>query len=266
LPHCCKNDLVLQHARLSDPVEVSSNTPELSHGHPMQEGRPAEFDAFGQNYSATIDRALAFSGMKVDFFTRVKVDYFVELLDSLRPPAARAEVIDVGCGVANSHPFLAGRIGKLAGVDVSEVCIAKAITQNPQNEYRLYDGSKLPFPDASFDAASAVCVFHHIPVAQRARLARDVRRVLRSGGLFAIFEHNPLNPLTTYVVNNCEFDKNAVLLRRSEAETLLNEAGFRDVGTQFILTLPAAGRVLRAVDKLFARVPLGAQYFTVGRV
>jgi SAM-dependent methyltransferase len=203
--------------------------------------------------------------MKVDFFARVKVDYFVELIDSLRPPAARAEVIDVGCGVANSHPLLAGRIRRLAGVDVSQACIAEAAAQNPQNEYRPYDGHNLPFPDASFDAASAVCVFHHIPVAQRVGLARDVRRVLRAGGMFVIFEHNPLNPLTMHVVNNCEFDKDAVLLRRRETETLLNEAGFRDVYTRFILTLPAKGRMLRAVDQLFARIPLGAQYFTVGR-
>jgi SAM-dependent methyltransferase len=124
----------------------------------------------------------------------------------------------------------------------------------------------LPYPDANFDAASAVCVFHHIPIEQRVTLARDVRRVLRSGGLFAIFEHNPLNPLTRHVVNNCEFDKDAVLLQRRETESLLDEAGFHDVNTRFILTLPAKGRLLRAMDQLFVRISLGAQYFTVGRV
>jgi SAM-dependent methyltransferase len=123
----------------------------------------------------------------------------------------------------------------------------------------------LPYPGGSFDAASAVCVFHHVPVANRVHLAQDVRRVLRAGGLFAIFEHNPLNPLTMHVVNNCEFDKDAVLLRRRETESLIEKAGFRDVDTRFILTLPAKGRIPRGVDRLFARIPLGAQYFTVGR-
>jgi SAM-dependent methyltransferase len=233
--------------------------------HPMQEGTPAEFDAYAWNYREKVNRVLAFSGMQVDFFTRVKVDYLVELIGSLRPPAARAEVIDVGCGVANSHPHLAGRIGRLTGVDVSQACIAKAAALNPQNEYRPYDGLNLPFPDASFDAASAVCVFHHIPVAKRVRLARDVRRVLRASGLFAIFEHNPLNPLTLHMVNKCGFDKDAILLRSQDTETLLDEAGFRDVDTRFILTVPARGRMLHAVDQLFSRLPLGAQYFTVGR-
>lgn len=231
----------------------------------MQTNTPGEFDAYDQTYSETVDRALAFSGLKVDFFTRVKAAYFVDLIDILRPPSARADVIDIGCGVANSHPLFAGRFGKLVGVDVSQACLIKAATQNPQNQYTPYDGLHLPYPDASFDAASAVCVFHHIPIAQRVPLASDVRRVLRAGGLFAIFEHNPLNPLTMHVVNNCEFDKDAILLRRQETEGLLVQAGFRDVDTRFILTLPAQGRMLRAIDRFFGRLPLGAQYFTVGR-
>lgn len=225
----------------------------------------SEFDAYDQTYDDTVNRAIAFTGLTVDFFTRVKVEYFLDLIEALRPPARRADVIDVGCGIAISHPLLADRVGRLVGVDVSTACIAKAADQNPGNEYKPFDGLNLPYRDGSFDAASAVCVFHHVPVTERVRLAMDVRRVLRSGGLFAIFEHNPLNPLTMHVVNNCEFDKNAILLRRQETESLLRQAGFCDISSRFIVTIPAAGRMLRAVDRLFGRIPIGAQYFTVAR-
>jgi len=231
----------------------------------MRKTDASEFDAYHQTYDNTVNRAIAFTGLSVDFFTRAKVEYFVELIEALRPPAGRADVIDIGCGVAISHPLLAGRVGRLVGVDVSTACIAKAADQNPGNEYAPFDGFNLPYPEESFDVASAVCVFHHVPVTDRMRLAMDVRRILRTEGLFVIFEHNPLNPLTMHVVNNCEFDQNAILLRRQETEALLREAGFREVSTRFILTIPAAGRMLRAVDRLFARIPAGAQYFTVGR-
>jgi SAM-dependent methyltransferase len=231
----------------------------------MQTNAPAEFDAYDQNYNETVDRAIAFSGLNVDFFTRVKVEYFIELLGSLGSSVAYAEVLDVGCGVANSHPLLAGRVGRLAGVDVSKASLVKAAAQNPENEYRSYDRLNLPYADASFDAASAVCVFHHVPIGERVGLARDIRRVLRSGGLFVIFEHNPLNPLTTHVVNNCEFDKDAVLLRRQETEMLLKEAAFTQIYSRFILTVPARGPILRKIDRLFSKMPIGAQYFTVGR-
>jgi SAM-dependent methyltransferase len=225
----------------------------------------AEFDAHARSYSEDVNRALAFTGFKVDFFTRVKADDFVELLDTLPLSASSADVLDVGCGVANSHPLLSGRVGTVVGIDVSKQCLATAGAQNPLNQYEVYDGQNIPYKDHSFDAASAVCVFHHIPVASRLALVRDVRRVLRPHGFFAIYEHNPFNPLTSYVVKSCEFDKNAILLRSNEAEALLHAAGFHSIETRFILTVPAKG-MLRQVDRLFARLPFGAQYCTVGRV
>jgi SAM-dependent methyltransferase len=231
----------------------------------MQTNTPAEFDAYDERYSETVNRALAFSGLNVDLFTRAKADYLMDLIDALRPPAGRAEVIDIGCGIANSHSLFAGRFGKLVGVDVSRRCIARASEQNPGNEYRRYDGVHLPYPDASFDAASAVCVFHHVPMEQRVPLANDIRRVLRPSGLFAMFEHNPLNPLTMHVVNNCEFDEDAVLLRKADTESILRRAGFREVKSRFILTVPAQGSVLRIIDRFFGRIPFGAQYYSVGR-
>jgi SAM-dependent methyltransferase len=231
----------------------------------MGTGAPAKFDAYNHKYNEYVNRALALSGLTVDFFTRVKVDYFLELLAASTSPVKRPDVIDIGCGIANSHSLLAGRVGRLVGVDVSSACIEAAAARNPQNEYATFNGLNLPYPTASFDAGSAVCVFHHVPIADRVRLASDVRRVLRPGGVFAIFEHNPLNPLTLHVVGNCEFDKDAVLLRRYETERLLAEAGFRQISTRFILSVPAKGRILRKIDRLFARWPFGAQYYSEAR-
>jgi SAM-dependent methyltransferase len=232
----------------------------------MRTDPPAEFDAYDRNYNEVVDTALSFSGLTVDFFTRVKADYFLELLASSTSSLGKCpDVIDIGCGIANLHPLLAGHVGRMVGVDVSAACIATAAARNPQNEYVRFDGLNLPYPAESFDAASAVCVFHHVPRTDRVRLASDVRRVLRPGGAFVIFEHNPLNPLTLHVVSNCEFDKDAVLLRRRETERLLGEAGFREISTRFILSVPAKGRVLRRIDRLFARLPVGAQYYSVAR-
>ena len=231
----------------------------------MRTNTPAEFDAYDRNYNEVVDRALSFSGLSVDFFTRVKADYFLELLASSALPAKRPDVIDIGCGIANSHPLLAGQVARLVGVDVSSACIAAAAARNPENEYATFDGVNLPYPAESFDAASAVCVFHHVPIADRVRLASNVRRVLRPGGVFAIFEHNPLNPVTLHVVRNCEFDKDAVLLSKYKTERLLADAGFREISTRFILFIPASGHRWRRMERLFARLPLGAQYCSVAR-
>jgi SAM-dependent methyltransferase len=224
----------------------------------------AEFDAYSDSYDDTVNSALAFSGLKVDFFTRVKADYISQLISGHFTNAAQVSVLDVGCGVGNTISLLIGKVSRLAGVDVSEACIAAAKKRPPGVEYATYDGIHLPYPDANFDVAFAICVFHHVPLADRAALARDIRRVLRPGGLFVIFEHNPYNPLTMRIVNACEFDKDAILLRRSETETLMRGAGLQDVSSRYILTVPAAGPFLHRVDRLFSRLPMGAQYYTAG--
>jgi len=228
--------------------------------------QPREFDAYNRTYDEAVNNALAFTGMKVDLFTRVKAYYLLDIIKRLRPEMSTVDVLDVGCGIGNMHPHIVGRIGQLTGVDVSTRCIETARERNSRVKYATFDGINLPFPDRSFDLAFAVAVFHHVPIGDRLPLAFEIRRTLRPGGVFAIFEHNPKNPLTMRVVNNCEFDKDAVLLDRRDSEALLVSSGFQDVATRFILTIPAAGSVLRTIDRLFATFPIGAQYYTLGRI
>jgi SAM-dependent methyltransferase len=223
-----------------------------------------EFDAYTASYNEEINKALSFSGMDIDFFARVKNEYLVDILDARLGGAGKVELLDVGCGIANAHKQLVGRVGKLSGIDVSAESIAVARQTNPGIRYEVFDGIHLPFADRSLDAAFAVNVFHHVPVAQRPALVDDIRRALRPGGLFAIFEHNPLNPVTRHVVNTCAFDKDAILLKRHDSETLLRDAGFSNISTRYIFSIPPAGSLLRRVDRLFALLPFGAQYYTIG--
>lgn len=234
-----------------------------AHQNPDDPAAP-EFDAYTANYNEKINKALSFSGLAIDFFARVKNEYLVDILNARLGGAGKVKLLDVGCGIANAHSQLVGRVGELSGIDVSIASIAVARQRNPGIRYEVFDSSHVPFDDRSLDAAFAVNVFHHVPVAQRSALVDDIHRVLRPGGLFAIFEHNPLNPVTKHVVDTCEFDKDAVLLKRRDSEALLRASGFSDVKTRYIFAVPAAGRLLREVDRLFSLLPLGAQYYTIG--
>jgi SAM-dependent methyltransferase len=230
----------------------------------VQQNPQAEFDAYSGSYNEVVNSAISFSGLKVDFFTKVKANYINEVMSESFEDISQISVLDVGCGVGNSLSLLVGKVGRLAGVDVSEACVALASGRTPEVEYAAFDGLHLPHADASFDLAFAICVFHHVELAGRVPLACDIWRVVRPGGVFVIFEHNPRNPLTMCVVNACEFDKNAILLRSTETEALIRNAGFQNVTSRFILTVPAAGSFLRRVDRLFSRFPIGAQYYTTG--
>jgi len=56
------------------------------------------------------------------------------------------------------------------------------------------DGRHLPFADATFDAAWALFVLHHVEVADHTAILREVRRVLRPGGVFVLAEDTPRTP------------------------------------------------------------------------
>ena len=53
------------------------------------------------------------------------------------------------------------------------------------------DGRHLPFADATFDAAWALFVLHHVEVADQTAILCEVERVLRPGGVFVLAEDTP---------------------------------------------------------------------------
>jgi SAM-dependent methyltransferase len=219
------------------------------------------FDAYKDTYSRTIDESVAFTGLSTDFFTRVKAGYILDLVRRKFGASDKVSALDIGCGIGNYHGLLAPYLGKLSGVDVSSESIEVARRRDLPVSYDVYDGTTLPYGDGCFDLAFAICVVHHVPQALWNVFASEMRRVLKSGGLALVFEHNPRNPLTMRVVNSCPFDADAVLLRSETAQSLLLTAGFRQVHSGFILSIPAANAWLRRIDRIFSSLPFGAQYY-----
>ncbi len=224
-----------------------------------------EFDPYSKDYKSLVNDSLAFSGFDVDYFTRVKAEYLKDILQATFN-RTEVDVLDLGCGIGNYHALLRPSLRSLSGVDVSSESIKIAKSRNADVSYSDFDGVTIPFEAASFEVVFAVCVFHHVPLNGRHRLIEEARRVLRAGGIMVIFEHNPINPLTMRVVNRCVFDKDAILLKSREAETLLADGGFRGVHSRFILTVPSFNKLTRVLDQAFGRLPAGAQYFSMGRV
>ncbi len=222
---------------------------------------PELFDSYEESYSATVNNAIAFTHLDVDFFTRVKAGYILDLCRAHFGSPGHVKALDVGCGVGNFHGLLAPALGSLSGVDVSRPSIERARQRHQGVEYQTYEGHRLPYDDGAFDLAFTVCVLHHVPPAKWPGFVGEMRRVLRPGGLALVFEHNPRNPLTLRAVNNCPFDADAVLLRAEKTADLFTQAGFGSVGCRFILSVPAAGAALRTVDRVFSRLPWGAQYY-----
>ena len=232
---------------------------------PEQNSVAKEFDQYNENYKEAVNASLDSIGVKAEFFSRVKMNYYIDLLNSNGFAPETAKILDMGCGIGMYHNLLKQKVGDLHGIDVSAKCIGQAKKLNHGVTYKLYDGKCLPYDDNSFDSAVTICVMHHVPTSNRNHFLSEMYRILKPNGLAVVFEHNPLNPLTMRVVNNCPFYVDAVLLKSGETSQLLSNNGFKHTRSRFILSFPPLNWACRQVDKIFARLPFGAQYYTSGR-
>ena len=217
------------------------------------------------DYAKEIHQSICFSGLGHDFFVKGKADRLLALLDRAGLERHGLKLLDIGCGVGLLHPFLAGTGVEITGVDVAEEALAAAAAANRHASYLHYDGSRLPVPEAHFDAAVTICVMHHVPPPQWAAFLLEARRILKVGGALLVFEHNPWNPLTRLAVNRCPFDHDAVLLNAPRLTKLMAAAGFAQVGREFMFFTPFAHPLVQRLEARMSGLPLGAQYVVMGR-
>lgn len=225
----------------------------------------AAFDAYEADYEHVVERSIAFSGLKHDFFVQAKLAVLARLFAE-RLGGAAPHLLDVGCGVGRMHDALAPLAASVAGTDLSEKAIERAQREHPWAEYRVSAADALPWPDAHFDCGLAVCVLHHVPRSGREALVSEMRRVTRPGGLVVIIEHNPWNPATRLAVARCPFDWDAVLLDARETRELLRRGSLRHLESRHFLLLPSRAPWAGSIEHALRRVPLGAQYAAVGEV
>ncbi|MEP5151712.1 class I SAM-dependent methyltransferase, partial [Planktotalea sp.] len=192
----------------------------------------SEFDQFRDTYAEDIEDAIRFSGKPLAFFTKAKADLIIPLLAEHMPDGP-LDILDIGCGHGLVHPYLleARPSLRLRGVDNAADVIDEARKMNPNVLFDAYNGHRLPYDDRSFDVAFTICVMHHVLPEQRRNFMQEMARVLRPGGLCVVIEHNPLNPLTQYIVRTCPIDENAVILWPREVRKLAMNAGLHSVTT-----------------------------------
>lgn len=224
-----------------------------------------EFDREAALYRAKIERSISFAGASHDFFTWVKAQAIVSLIQRRLGDPAKARILDVGCGVGSTDAYLTPSVGEVHGVDVSPKSIELAAQANPQARYLTYDGTRLPYEDGHFDLVFAICVMHHVPPKDWRAFVAEMRRVTQPGGIVAVFEHNPWNPLTRIVVNRCEFDKDAVLLTLGKVAELFSNESILPIEKKYILFTPFQAPLIRRLDGMMGWLPLGAQYYLAGK-
>jgi SAM-dependent methyltransferase len=229
-----------------------------SMGTPPSEERPA-FDDYAQPYDRCLNQALSATGEDKDFYAAARVRWTAKCLCALG--VNPSSVMDFGCGTGTTAPLLLSELkcGTVIGVDTSSKMIERArqTQSSPQIQFaQLQDFC----PHADLDCAYCNGVLHHIPAPERLRPLALVREALRPGGIFALWENNPWNPGTRYVMSRCAFDEDAVKISAAAARRMLRQAGFGVLQTDFLFFFPRPLAALRPLERLLHKVPLGGQY------
>jgi sarcosine/dimethylglycine N-methyltransferase len=150
---------------------------------------------------------------------------------------ADMSVLDVGSGVGGPARFLAATYGcQVMGIDLSEsfVDAARYLTkrtgQSERVSFETASALKLPFDDGHFD----VVLLQHVAmnISDRARLYREIRRVLKSGGRFATFDVVLSSGEPHYPVPWARTPTTSFLLTADATREVIEAAGFRTLAWQ----------------------------------
>ncbi|MCC8942954.1 class I SAM-dependent methyltransferase [Bradyrhizobium sp. Arg68] len=150
---------------------------------------------------------------------------------------AGMSVLDVGSGIGGPARFVAASRGcAVTGVDLSEpfVDAARYLTertgQGGQVSFQVASAEKLPFDDGRFD----VVLLQHVAmnIADRAQLYREIRRVLKPGGRFAIFDVVSKSGEPHYPVPWARTPATSFLLTDAATRAAIEPAGFRTLAWQ----------------------------------
>lgn len=220
----------------------------------------AEFDRFADAYAAQHAENIAITGEGPEYFAEYKVADMAKhaKLHSLDPKT----ILDFGAGIGNSVPYFTRYFpkSKQIAADVSSKSLEILRTRFKGAAETVLITDRIPLPDESVDYAFTACVFHHIPEKEHLHWLTEVRRVVRPGGMFVLFEHNPLNPLTVRAVNTCPFDENAVLIRSHEMRKRFIGAGWQSPRKEFRIFFPAFLKQMRPIEPGLKWLPFGGQY------
>jgi SAM-dependent methyltransferase len=181
----------------------------------------------------------------------------------LLAPASTDTVLDAGSGLGGPARYLADRFGcRVVGVDLTPLFVEVGHLLNQRTgfddrvELRVGDITALDLDDASVDHVWTQHVAMNI--ADRPALYAEIRRVLKPGGRFAVFDvidgggGELLLPVPWATA-----PEHNHLVTRDELRTLLDDAGFRiDVDED------PAGDLLPAMQKMLAAPPASSPLTT----
>lgn len=166
-------------------------------------------------------------------------------------PSPGEKILDVGCGKGFYADFLLKKNCHVWGIDPSErdIGLGKIIHDSRIN-LRVAPGEEIPFEKNMFDKVVSVCVLEHTN--DDAKVLKEVNRVLKKGGIFALSVDSLDSPHydTSYKTQHSHEHHVNQFYSREKLVKMLEKAGFEVTETTYLFGSALSTFLMRVAAKL----------------
>jgi len=211
------------------------------------------------------------------YYVKVKSLHLLRKVEEIYGNTKNLICVDFGCGTGETIEHFQDKFGHIFGCDYSHGMLEYASKKNLKNvTFKLCQSGILPFDSGSVDVVLMYGIIHHIDTKEKiVKVFDEVSRVLKKSGIVAVYDFNPLNPISRYIVKSCPIDVGVTLdgYRKSifpttfyswELIETLKGAGFCISKHEYLLFFPKILSTLLPLEKFLARIPLGGMYSIIG--
>lgn len=96
------------------------------------------------------------------------------------------KLLEIGCGAGYGADYISNFASDFVAIDMSKINVSYCQAEYPKDNliFMTADATKLPFKDNHFDVAMSFQVIEHIEPKNVLDYLTEIKRVLRSGGIF----------------------------------------------------------------------------------
>ncbi len=223
-----------------------------------------DFDEFSFKVNELVTSIKTINGGALDFLNKCIRAYSskahlwnnfndLRLVSRFSPPPQN--ILDFGCGIGIQSYLLSEMGYKVTGLETvfdkslegflkkrarvhietrenSMTTVWRLIRdQSSDIIFDVYDGIRLPYKDNSFDIVFAYAVIEHIPKKDVPAMIKEIGRVLKSGGIFYIFQLPQRYSYTEFLARTLNIESHEFLWSFREITDILKPAGLEIIYT-----------------------------------